>query len=199
MRAQSDAWFADYLLRIGNGVEETIGDDYVQLLDDILIDSPIDNIFIDTLIDQVFPNLHVNCTFANYMRERAILSTRNEHVDAMNALMIDRFLGFQKNCIDAEIVNGQHAGKRVFIPRIPMLPSEDLSLPFKFKRKEFPIWLSFAMTIINVQGQTIPNLYVVLSKGVSCETTWVLARKNKDMDLSGKGKKNIVYRDVSES
>jgi hypothetical protein len=30
------------------------------------------------------------------MHERAILSTRNEHVDAVNALMIDRFLGKHK-------------------------------------------------------------------------------------------------------
>ena len=30
------------------------------------------------------------------MRERAILSTMNEHVDAVNALMIDRFPGKQK-------------------------------------------------------------------------------------------------------
>lgn len=67
MRAQSDTWFADYLLRIGNDTEETIGDDYVQLPHDILIDSPTDDIFIDTLIDHVFPNLHVNCTSANYV------------------------------------------------------------------------------------------------------------------------------------
>ena len=181
------------------------------------------------------------------MHERAILSTKNEHVDAVNALMIDRFLGkqkifysfdsvdddsrnnypldflnsitpnwlpphelkvkkncpiillhnldphnglcngtqlvvrgFQNNSIDAEIVNGQHAGKRVFIPRIPMSPSEDLTLIFKFKRKQFPIRLSFAMTINKVQGQTVPTVgmclpelvfshgqfYVALSRGV---------------------------------
>jgi ATP-dependent DNA helicase PIF1 len=40
-----------------------------------------------------------------------------------------------KHIIDAEIVNGTHAGDKVFIPRILMSPSEDLSLPFKFKRK----------------------------------------------------------------
>ena len=167
------------------------------------------------------------------MRERAILSTRNEHVDAVNALMIDRFpgkqkifysfdsvdddsrnnypldflnsitpnwlpphelkvkkncpiillhnldphnglcngtrlvvWGFQNNSIDAEIVNGQHAGKRVFIPRIPMSPSEDLTLIFKFKRKQFPIRLSFAMTINKAQGQTIPNVGIHLPEPV---------------------------------
>jgi hypothetical protein len=60
--------------------------------------------------------------------------------------------GFQNNTIDVEIVNGYHAGKRAFIPRIPISPSEDLTLPFKFKRKQFPIRLSFAMIINKAQG-----------------------------------------------
>ncbi|XP_072148444.1 uncharacterized protein [Setaria viridis] len=89
------------------------------------------------------------------------------------------------------------SGKRVFIPRIPMSPSKDLSLPFKFKRKQFPIRLSFAMTINKAQGPH-GQLYVALSRGVSRETMWVLARKNKDMDPSVKGTKNIVHRDVLE-
>uniref|UniRef100_K3Y1Y3 ATP-dependent DNA helicase n=1 Tax=Setaria italica TaxID=4555 RepID=K3Y1Y3_SETIT len=70
--------------------------------------------------------------------------------------------GFQKNSIDAEIVLGQHAGKRVFLPRIPLCPSDDEMFPFQFKRKQFPIRLSFAMTVNKSQGQTIPNVGVYL-------------------------------------
>ena len=90
--------------------------------------------------------------------------------------------GFQQNAIDAEIAIGQHAGKRVFLPRIPLCPSEDNMFPFKLKRKQFPVRLSFSMTINKAQGQTIPNvglylpesvfsygqLYVALSRGISC-------------------------------
>jgi ATP-dependent DNA helicase PIF1 len=54
--------------------------------------------------------------------------------------------------LDAEIVNGTHAGDRVFIPRILLSLFEDQSLPFKFKRKQFPVRLSFTMTINKAQG-----------------------------------------------
>ncbi|XBI06179.1 hypothetical protein VPH35_134225 [Triticum aestivum] len=73
---------------------------------------------------------------------------------------------FQDNAIDAEIVGGQQVGKRVFIPRIPLSPSEDISLSFKLKRKQFPIRLSFAMTINKAQGQTIPNVGIYLPEPV---------------------------------
>ncbi|KAL7114938.1 hypothetical protein ACP275_04G152500 [Erythranthe tilingii] len=40
---------------------------------------------------------------------------------------------FKDNVIDAEIVYGQHTGKHVFIPRIPLSPAENKGYPFKFK------------------------------------------------------------------
>jgi ATP-dependent DNA helicase PIF1 len=60
------------------------------------------------------------------------------------------------------IVLGQHAGKRAFLPRIPLCPSDDEMFPFKFNRKQFSVRLSFAMTINKAQGKTIPNVGVYL-------------------------------------
>ena len=91
MRAQSDPWFSEYLLRIGNGTEETIGDDYVRLPDDIVIGYTDTDVAVNTLISSVFPSLGEHATSAAYMSGRAILSTKNEHVDRLNAMMIERF------------------------------------------------------------------------------------------------------------
>jgi len=46
---------------------------------------------IHTLIQHVFPSLEENATSAPYMSTRAILSTKNEHVDKLNAMMIGNF------------------------------------------------------------------------------------------------------------
>jgi ATP-dependent DNA helicase PIF1 len=277
MRAQSDPWYSNFLLRIGNGLEESNANDYVRLPSDLMVEyKSKDSIVI--LINHVFPNLKGDCTSSEYMRERTILSTRNEHVDAMNDRVIKQFpgdehvyfshdivdddttntypldflnsitpnglpphilrikkkcpvirnldphnglcngtrlvvRGFCNNSIDAEIVNGQHPSKRVFFPRIPLSPSEDVTLPFKLKREQVPFRLSFAMTINKAQGRTIPivgvylreslfshgQLYIALSRGVARKTTWVLAKPNVLADLSGKKTKNIVYRKVLES
>jgi len=57
---------------------------------------------------------------------------------------------------------GQHAGKRIFLPRIPLCPSDDEMFTFQFKRKQFSIRLSFAMTVNKSQGQTISNMGMYL-------------------------------------
>jgi ATP-dependent DNA helicase PIF1 len=117
-----------------------------------------------------------------------------------------------RNTIDAEIVLGQHAGKRVFLPRIPLCPSDGETFPFKFMRKLFSIRLSFAMTINKAQCQTIPNvgvylsdpvfshgqLYVALSRATSRNNIKILADQvKKDGSQSTRTfTKNIVYQEV---
>ncbi|GET66150.1 ATP-dependent DNA helicase PIF1-like [Rhizophagus irregularis DAOM 181602=DAOM 197198] len=57
-----------------------------------------------------------------------------------------------KHVIEAEIITGNLPGTRVFIPRIMMSPS-DTDLPFIFKRRQFPVQPTFAITIIKPQGK----------------------------------------------
>jgi ATP-dependent DNA helicase PIF1 len=92
MRARSNPWFLDYLLRIGNGTKDTFVGDYIHLPKDIVIEYK-DEHSIDHLIDCVFPDLNKNACSTQYMCERGILCTRNDYVDEINARMIDRFPG----------------------------------------------------------------------------------------------------------
>ena len=100
------------------------------------------------------------------------------------------------NVIEATIISGCSKGEDAFIPRIPMIPSD---LPFQFKRLQFPIRLSFAMTVNKAQGQSLKyagihletacfthgQLYVALSRVGAPTNLFIFAPNGKT--------KNIVY------
>ena len=110
----------------------------------------------------------------------------------------------QSKVIDAEIITGSHIGKRIFIPRITLSPSEN-SLPFTLKRLQFPVRVAFSMTINRSQGQTLTKLglylpqpvfahgqlYVALSRVIShqCIKTLILHHNNQEVCCQTK---NIV-------
>ncbi|XP_044597150.1 uncharacterized protein LOC123273737, partial [Cotesia glomerata] len=57
-----------------------------------------------------------------------------------------------KNVIEAMIFTGKYEGETVFIPRIPLIPSD---YHFEFKRLQFSVKVSYAMTINKAQGQSL--------------------------------------------
>ena len=65
--------------------------------------------------------------------------------------------------IEAVVSYGAHAGKKIFIPRIPLKPSE-FEFPFDMKRKQFPIKLAFGITANKSQGQTMNRIGIYLSR-----------------------------------
>nr|XP_047144634.1 ATP-dependent DNA helicase PIF1-like [Hydra vulgaris] len=69
----------------------------------------------------------------------------------------------QNNYIDAEVLTGVSEGKRVFVPRIQLAPS-DFILPFFLKRPKFPVRLAYSMTINKIQGQTFDRVGVYFKK-----------------------------------
>ncbi|PWZ16906.1 Thymidylate kinase [Zea mays] len=93
MRAKNDPWFAEYLLRVGGGTEDTNTDGDIRLPDEVCVPYSGSDNDLDNLIDFVFPNLNKNMSDSTYITSRAILSTRNEWVDMINVKMIDRFQG----------------------------------------------------------------------------------------------------------
>jgi ATP-dependent DNA helicase PIF1 len=100
------------------------------------------------------------------------------------------------NVIEATILTGQTKGQQVFLPRIPLIPSD---CPMSFKPLQFPLHLSFAMTINKAQRQSLKvvglNLeYPCFSHGqfyVGCSR--VSSTHNIFIHSSEARTRNIVY------
>jgi len=57
-----------------------------------------------------------------------------------------------KNLIEATIFTGCSMEETVFLPRIPLIPSD---YHFQLKRLQFPVKVWFSMTINKEQGQSL--------------------------------------------
>jgi hypothetical protein len=107
--------------------------------------------------------------------------------------------------LEVRLIGGQHQGKKAFIPRITLTPS-NAGLPFHLKRRQFPIQLAFAMTINKSQGQSVKHvgldlrtpvfshgqLYVALSCCTSGSRIKVLFPEGSGSTTT----QNIVYPEV---
>ena len=67
--------------------------------------------------------------------------------------------------IDAELITGRYKGNFVLIPRIQLTPS-DINLPFVLQRTQFPIRVSYCITINKSQGQSFDKVGIYLPKPV---------------------------------
>ena len=99
-------------------------------------------------------------------------------------------------------VSGPRSGEMVIIPRIDNYC--DQNLPFRLRRRQFPVRVSFAITINKSQGQSFTHvgislrdevfshgqLYVALSRITDPANLWVETTKNPVL--------NVVYREVFE-
>ena len=105
-----------------------------------------------------------------------------------------------KHIIEATILTETFKGENVFIPRIPLIPTD---LPFNFKRLQFPVRLGFAITINKSQGQSLNitgidlrdecfshgQLYVAMSRAKDPKNLYILTNENNFT-------KNIVYTKI---
>ncbi|XP_076914092.1 uncharacterized protein LOC143572971 [Bidens hawaiensis] len=116
-------------------------------------------------------------------------------------------VSLDRHVIEAKVVSGTNIGYRTFISRLSLTQS-DKKLPFKLKRKKFPVSVCFAMTINKSQGQSLSRvglylkdpvfshgqLYVVLSRVKSREgiKLVILDKKSK---LTNKTT-HVVYKEI---
>jgi hypothetical protein len=117
--------------------------------------------------------------------------------------MIITSLGDQ--VLEARVLTGSHAGTIAFIPHISLDSSDTSGLPFKLRRRQFPIRIAFAMTINKAQGQSLRvvglylpiivfahgQLYVALSRCTDCRNLYVLL-STEDPRITV----NPVYKEV---
>ena len=70
------------------------------------------------------------------------------------------------NTLDCRVLEGEHDGVRHAIPRIPLARpvSNDLYAPFR--RIQFPVRLTFSMTINKSQGQSLQHVGLYLNPEV---------------------------------
>jgi ATP-dependent DNA helicase PIF1 len=247
-------WWADWLRKVGEGTERVADSSLFPELGDSLIEIPeqirCDSENIEDLIREVYGGmaaLHGHPSrLRGYLLERAILTSCNEEVDAINAKVMRDFrvpdgplpdgevkervycsadtveeqemsnaytteylntllpsgippheLRLKVGCpimllrnlpgglangsrlivtrlmqyfVEAEMVDAEGAGnrqpRRVMIPRLDLIPSDDTLFPFTLKRRQFPVRPAFAMTINKSQGQTLTMMGLYLSKSV---------------------------------
>jgi len=231
---------------------------------------------LNVLIEHVFPDLETFATNPEAMVQHGILTPKNDYVDEINQLLINRFprkeviyhsfdktkepsqqgehedlinsltpnrfpphilvlkpncptillrnidpskglcnrtrlicRRFNKNIIDCEITVGYNRGERVFLPRIPLQPSEIDKFSVVFTTTQFPIRLCFAMTINKAQGQTLEHvgiylpgpvfshgqLYVALFRATKAYSIKILLKHNVEK-LEEKCTKNVVYKEI---
>ncbi|GKC75784.1 ATP-dependent DNA helicase PIF1-like protein [Tanacetum coccineum] len=172
--------FNQWVLAVGDGkvpVRIKDGEDeptWIEIPETFLIpssESPIQQI-----VEETYPNFIQRQKDDAYLRERAILTPRNDDADAINAYMFDKLAGPMQWII---------------------LSSTQSKWPFVLKRRQYPVRPCYAMTINKSQGQSLnyvglylPNpvfsheqLYVALSRVTNPNGLKILIKEDNDKEL----------------
>ena len=67
--------------------------------------------------------------------------------------------------IETEVMTGTNIDSKIFISRMVLSPSQS-KWPFKLQRRQFPIQVSYAMSINKNQGQSLKRVGIYLPKPI---------------------------------
>jgi ATP-dependent DNA helicase PIF1 len=112
--------------------------------------------------------------------------------------------------LEAKIMGGKHHGNIIYIPRMDMSPSQS-PWPFKLCRRQFPIVVSYSMTINKSQGQSLDwvglylpkdvfshgQIYVAISRVTSKKGIKILI--HDEHKLPKDTTTNVVYKEIFEN
>ncbi|XP_074318530.1 uncharacterized protein LOC141655344 [Silene latifolia] len=93
IRARTDPEFSKFLLKLGNGELQTAESSLVAIPQQLILEPNDDQQPEQTLIDAVFLEISQANFSPGIFNARAILTPRNEDVDSVNSVLIDRFPG----------------------------------------------------------------------------------------------------------
>nr|XP_027122017.1 ATP-dependent DNA helicase PIF3-like [Coffea arabica] len=93
MRAKLDPLFTQFLLKIGDGTQETDENDIVKLPFSIVVNYNNETDAIEKLINIVYPEFKDPSKKLHCSQNRAILTTKNNFVDEINDELIKKFPG----------------------------------------------------------------------------------------------------------
>ncbi|KAG5622894.1 hypothetical protein H5410_008112 [Solanum commersonii] len=235
MRAKNDPAFCAYLMRIGNGQEKTNNYNKIEIPNNFVIPFTDEVESLNLLFNITYPDFPIDetiepndqCQFEDFLHTlhpanlppyRLTLKKYCPVILLRNLNPIEGLCNgtrlichdFKSHVISAIISSGDFKNKHVFIPKIPLLASQDEKLPVPFKRTQFPIRLCFAMTINKAQGQTLDfvgiylrepvfshgQLYVALSRAKCSDNVKILIRPSTAEDTNDHSTYNVVYDEI---
>jgi hypothetical protein len=170
---------------------------------DPLDDDPIPNEFLRSVHSSSLPpgelNLKIGCPvilLRNLAPSRGLCNGTRMVITQMR----DRVL-------EVHLIGGEHDGEIALIPQVSLIPtSSSTDVTFRFKRRQFPVRLAFALSINKAQGQSVKyvglylhipvfahgQLYVALSRATSSHNIKILLPDNTVEPLAH----NVVYEEV---
>lgn len=112
----------------------------------------------------------------------------------------------RERVLEVRLLGGKYNGEHAFIPRISLTPSNVTAFSFRFRRRQFPVRLAFALSINKSQGQSVQHvglylscpvfahgqLYVALSRATASHNIKILLPENQVESLAC----NVVYPEV---